>query len=260
MALVTAMKDRLGSEELPELRVAVLGDIHGAFRAAAAAAGAAAKALGRVDVVLCVGDVEANRNARDASGVATGRGHRRWVGEFPRVVSGALSFPAPVWFIGGEHEPWHALDVRGPGELAAGFSFLGRAGIKEVGGLRVAFLSGVRGTVSEADLGDRLGRDERCCYVDTELIALKRSARRKGRVDLLVTHDWPAGLVDGRGDAHMAELAVVTEPQLHLCGHHHERLSGTANGVPVEALADIGSPGGWLGLVRDRDGRVRVVA
>lgn len=245
---------------LPELRVVVLGDVHGAFRAAIADVKAAQRDLGTADIVLCVGDVEANRNARDAAGVATGRGHKRWVGEFPQVLDGRLEFPAPFMFIGGEHEPWQALDVRGPGELARNVSFLGRAGVKEIGGLRVGFLSGVYGEISHRDLGDRWGRDERCCYVEAELIALRRGAKRKGKVDVLLTHDWPSGLLGDLGDDQIRDLTHTLAPQLHVCGHHHLRVSGVSNGVPVEALAEVGTAGSWIGLVRGTDGVLRRVA
>lgn len=247
-------------DPVQETRVIALGDIHGSFKSAVADIKAATKEMGRVDAVLCVGDVEANRNARDAAGVATGRGHRRWVGEFPQVLDGRLPIPVPMWFIGGEHEPWQALDVRGPGPLAPNVSFLGRAGVRSVAGLTVGFLSGVYGEYSHRDLGDRLGRDERCCYVDAEVIALKRGVQKKGRIDILLTHDWPSGVLGELGDPQLRELAQHVVPRVHVCGHHHLRVSGLVDGVPVEALAQVGNPGSWIGLVATAGGELRRVA
>lgn len=232
------------------VRFAALGDVHGSFKQASKLMEQARKSMGGLDFVLCVGDVEANRSAKDAVGVATGGGHRRWVGEYPKVVSGVVVLGAPVWFIGGEHEPWATLDARGPGEMAENLHFLGRAGVEEILGVRVGFLSGVYGDASSMGLGDRSSRDERACYVAAEVEALRRGAKRLGGIDVLVTHDWPTGIFDGRGDQTVADLVKKLKPKLHLCGHHHIKMTSDIGRTAVEAVADV-SQGrkGWEGFV-----------
>lgn len=213
-----------------------------------------------MDAVLCVGDMEANRNARDAAGVATGKGHRRWVGEFPKVVAGEIEIPAPLWFIGGDHEPWARLDSRGPGELVPGIHFLGRAGVRDVNGLKVAFLSGVRGAASEGDLFSRTGRDERACYVEIELVALERSIRRHDTIDVLLTHDWPAGILPDIGSDDVRRLLDASSPSLHLCGHHHQRRSALLGGTQIEALGCVTQDSdGFSAFVKHSDGSVERV-
>lgn len=245
-----------------EVRFAAIGDVHGSFGAVAALVDLAKRDLsGSMDAVLCVGDMEANRNARDAAGVATGKGHRRWVGEFPKVVSGEIEIGAPLWFIGGDHEPWARLDSRGPGEVVPGVTFLGRAGVRDVCGLRVAFLSGVRGAASEGDLFSRGGRDERACYVDIEIVALQRSMRRHESIDVLLTHDWPEGLDGDTGSADVRSLLDVTTTSLHICGHHHIRKSGAIGVTQIEALADVTSGAdGYATFVKRRDGSIERVS
>jgi predicted phosphodiesterase len=239
-----------------------LGDVHGAFRRAAALAETARTDLGgRLDVILSVGDLEANRNARDAAGVATGKGHRRWVGEFPKVLNGDIEFPSPLYFIGGDHEPWATLDSRGPGEIYPGFHFLGRAGVRDVMGLRVGFLSGVRGEASEGELFSRYGRDERACYVEIELVALSRSLNKHGEVDVLLTHDWAAGADPDRGSDDVRALLDNAHIDLHLCGHQHQRLSTIIEGTRVEALSDVLSDdGGYATFVQKRSGVIERVS
>lgn len=239
-----------------------LGDIHGAFSRAAEAVRRGRDDLGgRLDVVLSVGDLEANRNARDAAGVATGKGHRRWVGEFPKVLSGEIEIGAPLWFIGGDHEPWATLDSRGPGEVYPDVHFLGRAGVRDVGGLRVGFLSGVRGDASAGDLFSRLGRDERSCYVEVELVALSRSLARHNGVDILLTHDWPTGAVVDVGSEDVRTLLAQAQAQLHLCGHRHVRHSAMIGETRMEALADIISgDDGYATFVRKRSGAIERVS
>lgn len=245
-----------------ELRFMALGDVHGAFRRAAALAEAARTDLGgQLDVILSVGDLEANRNARDAAGVATGKGHRRWVGEFPKVLNGDIEIPAPLYFIGGDHEPWATLDSRGPGEMYPDVHFLGRAGVRDLMGLQVGFLSGVRGDASEGDLFSRYGRDERACYVEIELVALSRSLKKSGKVDILLTHDWAAGADPERGSEDVRTLLDTARADLHLCGHHHQRLSTIIGGTRVEALSDVLSDeGGYATFVKKRSGVIERVS
>ncbi len=247
-------------EEVTTVRFAVIGDVHGSFRQAAKAIAKAKRRVGELDAVLGVGDLEANRHARDAAGVATGKGHRRWVGEFPQVLRGAIDLGAPLWFIGGDHEPWAALDARGPGELAPGVSFLGRAGVRDVAGLKVAYLSGVYGDASGGDMFNRHGRDERACYVRAEITALERSAERAGAVDVFVTHDWPADLLGEDGDAELARLSRVIGAPLHVCGHRHRAAAASDGDRLVVALADIGVAGGWAAFERAEDGTITRLA
>jgi len=233
-----------------DVRFVALGDVHGSFKQAAKLLEQAQKSLGEIDFVLCVGDVEANRSAKDAVGVATGGGHRRWVGEYPKVLSGSILIGSPVWFIGGEHEPGATLDARGPGEMADNIHFLGRAGVEVMSGIRVGFLSGTHGEASSMGLGDRSSRDERACYVAAEVEALRRGAKRLGGIDVLVTHDWPTGLIEGRGDEVVEALVRKLKPQLHLCGHHHIKLTSAIGKTSVEALADVTQGRrGWEGFI-----------
>lgn len=240
--------------------VGVVGDVHGNFSQLVKVLDQLHEFDPSVKSALCVGDVEANRNARDAAGVATGRGHRRWVGEFPSVASGDLVLPLHVHFIGGEHEPWHMLDVKGPGMLAPNISFLGRAGVRTIDGFSVGFLSGVFGSASDRGLGDRLGRDERACYVSAELAALRRSASKAGRLDLLLTHDWPSGVLSGVGDFHIADLVYELEPALALCGHHHKFEATRLDTTPVLALPEIVGDYPWAHIHRGPDGALTVSA
>jgi lariat debranching enzyme len=244
------------------VRFVALGDVHGSFSQAAKLITAGRRSLGgKVDAVLCVGDLEANRNARDAAGVATGRGHKRWVGEFPRVLSGEIELGAPLWFIGGDHEPWATLDSRGPGEIYPELHFLGRAGVRDVAGLKVGFLSGVRGAASGGDLFSRMGRDERACYVEVELIALARGLERAGGVDVLVTHDWPTGMLPDMGSDDVRQILDIAQAKLHICGHRHMRRSELFGTTHTEALADVlAGKKGWASFVRKRSGLIERIS
>lgn len=242
------------------VRFVVLGDLHGSFAKAAEAMHDAAGVLGGLDVALCVGDAEANRNAKDAAGVATGRGHRRWVGEFPLVLRGEIELPAPLYFIGGDHEPWATLDAQGPGELGGNVHFMGRAGVRDIHGLSVAFLSGVRGAASEGDMFSRHGRDERACWVRAELIALERAIAKRDRIDVLLSHDWPHEVLGEDGDEDLVRIGVAAAPKLYLCGHRHRGAAGAYGDTEVIALSDISGDAGWAAFKRKTNGSMERLA
>jgi lariat debranching enzyme len=100
----------------------------------------------RVDFVLQVGDLEPHRDERDMASMKASAKHRTG-GDFYRVVSGDLPLPWPMYFIGGNHEPWEFLDSHDGAsfELARNVHFLGRGTVVDVGPLRVAALSGIDG-------------------------------------------------------------------------------------------------------------------
>ena len=103
---------------------------------------------GTVSFVLQVGDMEPHRDEDDLASMAAPSKHRQ-LGDFHRVVSGELVFPWPLYFIGGNHEPWAWLDAHGGEGFALGppnIHFLGRATVTNIGPLRVAALSGINGT------------------------------------------------------------------------------------------------------------------
>lgn len=68
----------------------------------------------------------------------------RVLGDFWRFHLYEELFPVPLLFIGGNHEPWNFLDMYPQGdELAQNIEFLGRSGIREIGGATIAGISGV---------------------------------------------------------------------------------------------------------------------
>jgi len=125
-------------------RFAAVGDVHGQF-------GSMVCLLQRweadhstaIDFVLQVGDLEAHRHEADLQTMAAPSKHRV-LGDFHRVMSGELRLPWPVFFIGGNHEPYGWLEEHPEGfELCPNLHYLGRAGVHRIGPLRVAALSGI---------------------------------------------------------------------------------------------------------------------
>ncbi len=207
--------------------------------------------------MLAVGDVEAIRTHHELQQVHTPERFRR-MGDFHHVLSGRLRLPAPLYFIGGNHEPWEALDKLGGGSWGPEVYYLGRQGVASLCGLRVAFLSGIyRSEVTEGPLTARsASRKARSYWHRSEWTALQARARAEP-LDLLLTHDWPRELATAygyqcAGDANVSELLRRLQPKLHFCGHMHRSFARPDLGVTI-ALNEVRAGLEAVALVEWRD-------
>jgi hypothetical protein len=235
--------------------IAGIGDIHGRWgEACALLAAACAKAGVDPDSLggaVQVGDAEPQRTPAEADQVP-GPAKYRKLGDFHEVLEGAVVFPAPVYFIAGNHEPFPALD--GDGGVSAGHGawgsnvmYLGRAGLVEISGVRVAFLSGIHGerTFREASDGKpRPPAGKRAGHYTPDELAAARQALATG-AHVLVTHDWPTGVLEASrfgvtGDPDVRALIDQHQPLLSLHGHMHRPASAVFGRTQVECLAITG--------------------
>ncbi|RKG95685.1 serine/threonine protein phosphatase [Corallococcus sp. CA053C] len=228
------------------LLVAALGDIHGRFHRVEAWLDALEQARGRrVDFALAVGDVEAFRHADDHRRKAA---KRAMPAEFAEYADGLRRMKRPLYFIGGNNEDFEALhDLPDGGELAPDVHYLGRAGLRTLGGLRVAYLSGIH---APRFIDQPLKRPT---SLDTAKQAgyfrapeVERVAALKD-VDLLLVHEWPRGIVHKAREERLApalplpspwignpvtrKLVDAVHPRWVLCGHSHKPFA-----VSLEAL------------------------
>lgn len=246
------------------IHIAALGDVHGEFHSAIRLLRQAERHWGvGIDLVLQVGDLEPHRDWADVATMSAPSKYRK-PGDFEDFYRGRARLPWPVIFIGGNHEPWpflDGLDSAGGaggaggegGEVAPGLRFLGRAGGLEVptraGPLRIAGLSGIyveelypqRRAALTAAIPARPKGWIGFCAEEVERLA------GAGRPDVLLLHEWPAGLVREEDRAWMAGevdgpegdkktlrrtggevgnemgrlLIELLAPGLVLCGHMH---------------------------------------
>jgi hypothetical protein len=241
---------------LAEAVFAVVGDVHGAQRALVELVRRHERAAGvAVDFVLQVGDFEGNRGETDR----LGRAPEAALGDLPDFIGGRERFPWPVWFIGGNHEPYAWLDELGPGaEAAPGCRWLGWSGTREIGGLHVGWLSGIYSpkNFAHARLTSReLPSRREAWKLSTYFRAADIDrARGFGRLDVLLLHDWPSGLVARGGpnpfagtpvkpwfvgNAPARELIEALQPRLAACGHLHVGYRGRIGATPVRCLASV---------------------
>jgi lariat debranching enzyme len=219
------------------LLIAGVGDIHGRFHRVEEWLDALEAARGRpVDLVLAVGDVEAFRMADDHRRKAAKRG---MPAEFADYADGVRTMKRPLYFIGGNNEDFEALHDMPEGfSLAPNVHYLGRAGLKEVQGLRVGYLSGIHAPrFYEQPLKRPRSLDtaKQAGYFRASEVEKIQALRD---VDLLLVHEWPRGLPQraqerevpppGRalpsywiGNPITRRLVETVHPRWVLCGHSH---------------------------------------
>ncbi len=230
-----------------EFYFAAVGDVHGRMhRMVQLLQDWSRKAHRPLAFVLQVGDFEPHRHEADLATMAAPARYKQ-LGDFPAFHARRARFPWPVYFIGGNHEPYGFLDASPEGfELTPQCHYLGRVGAIESHGLRVAGLSGIYreeaflrtrppverlGTVSPKEFAHFHEQDVE------QALALERA-------DVLLVHEWPSGVVapadeaafeqqrrsmsyDMVGNPYARLLVEALQPQLVLCGHMHKAYRGS---------------------------------
>jgi Icc-related predicted phosphoesterase len=238
---------QLPSDDVDGLKLAFIGDTHGRVIHALAAIMEAQRQLGvRFDWVFQVGDFGAFPNP----------GEIRWIGvdavePSAREFLNLLRTPAPdqslqrirdqlsrpVVFLRGNHDSadWLRALPR-EGALAAAdphdlFQYAPDGSVLNLGAMTVAFLGGIEkpGPASFPHPGSELIDD---------LAFETLWALGPGRVDILITHEPPAGACTfAEGSSRITELVRRLRPAVHVGGHLH---------VPVGPVAVAGTT--YLGL------------
>lgn len=227
------------------LLVVGVGDIHGRFHRVEAWLDALEAARGRaVDLVLAVGDVEAFRRADDHRRKAA---KRAMPAEFAEYADGLRQVRRPLYFIGGNNEDFEALHDTPEGlDLAANVHYLGRAGLRELKGLRVGYLSGIHAPrYYEQPLKRPTSLDsaKQAGYFRASEVERVASLRD---VDLFLVHEWPRGLPQRARDEALPSprplpsywignpvtrrLVDSLHPRWVLCGHSHKAFAVTLGG------------------------------
>lgn len=235
---------------------AVVGDVHGRQLDMIALLKAWEERAGRaLDFVLQVGDFEAVRKRSDLTSMVSSAKKQK-MGQFKLFVQGRARFPWPLYFIGGNHEPYGYLnELKSPAEIVPDCFYLGRVSALELFGLKIHSLSGIyqeKKFTRPRDSASAHPKDHDW-YNAYEIEELKNL----GDCDILLLHDWPQGLVpEGKESlmtrarrgiqwAHVGspitkKVILQKKPKIVFCGHMHCSLySQISNGesmIPVHCL------------------------
>ena len=183
------------------MRFAVVGCAHGELDAIYATVEESERTSGKkVDAVLCCGDFQAVRNLDDLQCMAVPDKYKR-MNSFYRYYSGEKKAKWLTIFVGGNHEAInHLWELYYGGWVAENIYFLGFAGVVNLGGLRIAGLSGIYHDrdykMGHFEFQDQqLQRGLRSSYHvrQTEVFRLLQI---KQPVDIFLSHDWPRRVQD----------------------------------------------------------------
>ncbi|MGK7923045.1 MAG: metallophosphoesterase [Trichodesmium sp.] len=222
---------------------AVVGDVHGYMYQMIGLLQQWENKFGqKLDFVLQVGDFEPHRHEADLATMDAPAKYRK-LGDFPDFYEHRAFFPWPIWFIGGNHEPYGFLDsILSGQEITHNSYYLGRVGSVVLAGLKVVGVSGIyqeekfnasRPTISQIN---SLSNKEYIFFTEAEII----QALEYKSTDILLLHDWPANIInvkdaeefeqqrrsrgyyDQVGNEYARMLVDELKPQLVVCGHLHK--------------------------------------
>ena len=184
----------------------------------------------KIGFVLQVGDFEPHRNEKDLQTMDAPNKYKK-LGEFSQFYEGKVVFPYPLYFIGGNHEPYGFLDLYPLGkEIAPNFHYLGRVSCLDLHRLRIVGVSGiyreqsfaVRPPIAEID---RESNKEYIGFTEAEI----QQALSYKDVDILIMHQWADIICEDEsiGNEYASLLIKTLQPKLVLFGHMHQKYQTT---------------------------------
>eukprot|EP01022_Parablepharisma_sp_SALTPOND_P000366 TRINITY_DN1017_c0_g1_i1.p1 TRINITY_DN1017_c0_g1~~TRINITY_DN1017_c0_g1_i1.p1 ORF type:complete len:470 (-),score=47.93 TRINITY_DN1017_c0_g1_i1:55-1464(-) len=182
------------------LNIVSVGCLHGELNLLYESIGRIEKKSGaRIDLVLVNGDFQSVRSKSDLEALACPPKYRK-MGDFEQYYSGKRKAPYLTILIGGNHEASHYLaELYYGGWVAENIYYLGKCGVVNVNGFRIAGISGIfkpgtyrKGYHEVVPLDED---DKRTIYHVREYEVLKMSLIQ-GKIDIMMSHDWPFGVAE----------------------------------------------------------------
>lgn len=215
----------------------------------------------KIDLVLCTGDFESIRSENDLNFLACPEKYRE-MGDFHKYYTNKVKAPYLTIFIGGNHEASNYLEQNYYGGwVTSNIYYLGRSGVINVKGIRIAGVSGIfnqydyfRGNFEKND--DDIKCDKKTIFHLREFEIAKMS-HMKNKIDIFMTHDWPTnlikeedkekiykqyphnkqGIIDGTIGSFPGEFILrYLKPNFFICGHMHYYYSNIINDTEIFAF------------------------
>jgi len=162
----------------------------------------------KFDLLICCGDYQAIRNSSDLQTMHVHPKYRQ-LGTFHQYYSGERIAPIFTIFVGGNHESSGFMaELPYGGWVAPNIYYMGFASVVKFGGLRIAGISGIykpqdytKGHYERPPFEDQSSLISMYHVRNLEIFRLKQMARREkdersNALDIVVSHDWPAGITD----------------------------------------------------------------
>lgn len=148
-------------------------------------------------------------------------------------VSKEKVFPIPTYFIDASELSFSLNELFPNGvEICPNFTFLGRSGIKEIMGLKVAYLNGIKNEMFPKIYHNQSNINldfSGCYYTKKDLDNLKQEYETQNSensyIDFFLTNEWPLGFENGlvefpksiqNNSFYVSELANILNPRYHI--------------------------------------------
>ncbi|XP_065841925.1 lariat debranching enzyme-like [Oscarella lobularis] len=207
----------------------------------------------KIDLLLCCGDFQAVRNAKDLESMSVPPKYKQ-MQTFHKYYSGERRAPVLTIFIGGNHEASDYLwEMPLGGWVAPNIFYIGRAGLVNFGGLRIGGVSGIYKShdyykgVFEAPPFDNQTMRSIYHIRDFEIFRCKLISKP---IDIFLSHDWPRGVYhhgnvdellrkkpyfqddicsNSLGAAPLEEILARLKPSYWFCAHLHVKFAAIVN-------------------------------
>ncbi|KAG8035342.1 hypothetical protein G9C98_006788 [Cotesia typhae] len=218
------------------MRIAVEGCAHGELEIIYDILMDTEKTTGKkVDLLICCGDFQSVRNTEDLKYMAVPDKYKELC-SFHKYYSGEKTAPVLTIFIGGNHEASNYLqELPYGGWVAPNIYYMGYAGVLNVGGIRIAGISGIFKAqdllAGHFELPPYNGSTIRSVYHirNLEVFRLKQLS---GNIDIFLSHDWPCGITKYGNEKKLLRFkkhfqedvennALGSPPGMELLKHHY---------------------------------------
>ncbi|XP_046836602.1 lariat debranching enzyme [Vespa crabro] len=151
----------------------------------------------KIDLLVCCGDFQSTRNLCDLKCMAVPDKYKDMC-TFYKYYSGEKVAPLLTIFIGGNHEASNYLqELPYGGWVAPNIYYLGYANVIQIGGIRIAGISGIYKSQDWMQ-----GHHEKPPYTKSTIrsvyhirnIEVFRLKQISGKIDIFLSHDWPNGV------------------------------------------------------------------
>lgn len=176
--------------------IAISGCVHGHLDLAYSTLAELEKSRGvKADILLCTGDFQALRGDYDLETLSCPAKYRK-VGDFVDYYNKLKFAPLLTVVIGGNHEAsLYMHSAKDGGWIAPNIYYLGRCGVVQFAGLRIAGISGI---FHEKFYDKPLPKYLRTERDYSSLYRVRQSDIRKisqiSSPDVMMSHDWPQGI------------------------------------------------------------------